>query len=414
MALYVEEAKLGRLHWPLILSTVTIASAGVWNLASASRANFPELWWTQLTWLAFGSLIVMVSLLVDYRVLRQLAWPVYLVTLLMLVAVPLFGREIMGAKRWLKFGPLTLQPSEFAKIAVILVLARYFDDNVAESRMVRREGYVTPVFAVFRRIGARIMARYRRALAAPPRRMNATMATRETGYRLIDLWRPGLILFIPVVIVIKQPDLGTGMVTTAIGGSIVLFAGLTNGTLGFLATTGVGGTVLAWFFALKPYQKARVTTFLDPMGDAQGKGYHAIQSIIAVGSGKLSGKGWGNGTQNQLSFLPEQHTDFAFPVWAEEHGFIGCAVVVMIYLFLVLCALDIAAHARDRFGAFLAFGAGALFFWHAFINIGMVIGLLPVVGVPLLLLSYGGSSAVLTLMAVGVLLNVSLRRTTFQ
>lgn len=136
-----------------------------------------------------------------------------------------------------------------------------------------------------------------------------------------------------------------------------------------------------------------------------------MQSLIAVGSGKTWGKGWGNGTQNTLSFLPEQHTDFAFPVFAEEHGFVGAMAVVGLFLFLVLCALDVASNARDRFGAFLAFGIAALFFWHAFINIGMVIGLLPVVGVPLLLFSYGGSSAVLTLLGIGVLLNISLRRT---
>jgi rod shape determining protein RodA len=139
-----------------------------------------------------------------------------------------------------------------------------------------------------------------------------------------------------------------------------------------------------------------------------------MQSFIAVGSGKTWGKGWGNSTQGSLAFLPEPHSDFAFTVFAEEHGFVGCALLIAAYLFLVFCALDIASNARDRYGAFLAFGAGALFFWHAFINIGMVIGLLPVVGVPLLLVSYGGSSTLLTLMAIGVLLNVSLRRTTFQ
>src|SRR5262249_14518517 len=162
------------------------------------------------------------------------------------------------------------------------------------------------------------------------------------------------------------------------------------------------GSVLAWRFVMKQYQKDRIEMFLDPSKDALHKGYHAIQSIIAVGSGQMNGKGWGNGTQNQLAFLPEQHTDFAFPVWAEEHGFVGSVIVVGLFLMLVLLALDVAANARDRFGAFLAFGAAALFFWHAFINIAMVTGVLPVVGVPLLLVSYGGSSAVLTLLCVGV------------
>jgi rod shape determining protein RodA len=225
---------------------------------------------------------------------------------------------------------------------------------------------------------------------------------------------PFLLLFVPVVMVVKQPDLGTGLVTMAIGGSLILFAGLTNMTLFAILGGGVAGSIVVWKFLLKTYQRQRIYTFLDPEGDALGKGYHAIQSLIAVGSGKMWGKGWGNGTQNQLQFLPEQHTDFAYPVWAEEHGFVGSAILVVLFLFLVLSALDVASRARDRFGAYLAFGAAALFFWHAFINIGMVIGVLPVVGVPLLLVSYGGSSAVLTMLSIGVLLNVAVRRTQFQ
>jgi rod shape determining protein RodA len=413
MALYVEEARIGRLHWPLILCVLVIAGLGVWNLGSASRAESIDLWTAQLKALALGTALVGGFMFVDYRVLRSLAWPVYLVTLGMLILVPIKGRVIMGAQRWLEFGPLHIQPSEFAKFAVILMLARYFDDKPTETRTVRKWGLLRTFFDAFQRLWDTGLARYRRALALPPKRMTAGQTTRESGYRILELWAAFVILFVPVVLVIKQPDLGTGLVTTAIGGTMILFAGLTTSTLVSLSTLGGAGAVAAWFFALKPYQKARLTTFLDPMGDAQGKGYHAIQSLIAVGSGPLWGKGWGNGTQNQLAFLPEQHTDFAFPVWAEEHGFVGASIVVVLYLFLVLCALDIAANARDRFGAFLAFGAGALFFWHAFINIGMVTGVLPVVGVPLLLMSYGGSSAVLTLIAIGVLLNVTLRRTSF-
>lgn len=413
MALYVEDAKIGRLHWPLILCVVTLAVLGVWNLASASRAEAVDLWAAQLKALALGTVIVGGSLLVDYRVLRQLAWPAYLVTLGMLILVPIKGRVIMGAQRWLEVGPFHLQPSEFAKFAVILMLARHFGDNPSEDRTVPKAGLAANLIGWWGQQWGAVVASWKRQLSAPPRKMTARGTRRVSGYRLFDLLVPFVYLFVPVVLVIKQPDLGTGLVTTAIGGSIILFAGLTPTTLATLVTASLGGSVLAWFVALKPYQKARVTTFLDPAGDAQGKGYHAIQSLIAVGSGQTWGKGWGNGTQNQLAFLPEQHTDFAFPVWAEEHGFVGACIVVVLYLFLVLCALDIAANARDRFGAFLAFGAGALFFWHAFINIGMVTGVLPVVGVPLLLMSYGGSSAVLTLVSIGVLLNVTLRRTAF-
>lgn len=410
MAMLAEEGKLGRLHWPLVICASLIAGLGVWNLASASRPDASSLWMVQLAWMGLGTVILAGTLLLDYRLLRALAWPVYIGTVVLLILVPIKGRVIMGAQRWLELGPIRVQPSEFAKLAVMLVLARFFDDNPPEERVVRTLSLPVRLLGWFRGRWAVLAARWRGALAVTPARLPAPVPRRLTGYRLVDLWFPFILLFLPVGLIVKQPDLGTGLVTTAVGGTMILFAGLTGGTLAFLSVSGVATAVLAWNHALKPYQKARVMNFLDPMGDALGSGYHALQSLIAVGSGQMWGKGWSNGTQNQLLFLPEQHTDFVFPVIAEEHGFVGATVVVALYLLLVLFALEIAAKARDRFGAFLACGAAALFFWHAFINIGMVIGMLPVVGVPLLLMSYGGSSAVLTLTAIGVLLNVSLRR----
>ncbi len=231
-----------------------------------------------------------------------------------------------------------------------------------------------------------------------------------TGYGLASLLLPAAYLLVPALLVVKQPDLGTGLVTCAVGGSIILFAGLTRGTLGTLAVGGGAFSLFAWGRLLHDYQKARVLNFLNPEANVKGTGYHAHQSLIAVGSGQVWGKGWGEGTQNQLAFLPEQHTDFAFPVWAEEHGFVGAALLVGLYMLLVLFALEVAGTARDRFGAYLSYGAAALFFWHAVINVGMVTGVLPVVGVPLLLMSYGGSSAVLTLLCIGALVNVRMRR----
>jgi rod shape determining protein RodA len=236
---------------------------------------------------------------------------------------------------------------------------------------------------------------------------------RQGHYRLRDLWAPALIVLVPVVLVMKQPDLGTALVTVFIAFTMVLFAKVRLRDLFLLAGGSLGLAVLAWNKFLKPYQKDRIFTFLDPQAFAKTKGYHSIQSVIAVGSGQWSGKGWGEGTQNQLRFLPEQHTDFIFSVWAEEHGFILCFALIALYTFLVLAALDVAANARDKFGAFLCIGVASLFFWHAFINIGMVIGVLPVVGVPLPLFSYGGTSAVVDLLGIGILLNVSLRRFMF-
>ncbi len=448
MPLYVEDKKINRLHWPLILSVAAVAGLGVWNLASAGRGEPGALWLAQLKALLLGATLAAGSLFIDYRLFRKAAWPLYLGALLMLVLVHFHGESSHGAQRWLALGPIHLQPSEFAKLAVILLLARHFADNPPQERTVRKGGVFASVSGSLERRWAAFVAKRRKRLAAAPRKMTAGRTRRQKGYRLPDLVVPLVYLLVPVVLVVKQPDLGTGLVTVAIGGSLVLFAGLTSGTLATLLTGGAGATLAVWrmarivlktpaaaaassfsralanakaaprltpgqklaFRLIKPYQAQRVVSFLHPQRYAQGAAYHVTQSLIAVGSGGLWGKGWGNGTQVQLSFLPEQVTDFAFPVWAEEHGFVGAAIVVVLYLVLVLIALDIASQARDRFGAFLAFGAAALFFWHAFINIAMVTGVLPVVGVPLLLMSYGGSSAVLTLLAIGALLNVSLRR----
>ena len=239
------------------------------------------------------------------------------------------------------------------------------------------------------------------------------VAARKGQYGLVDLWQPFLLVLVPVALVMKQPDLGTGVVTFAIAMTMIVFAKVRWQSLTALFAGGIASSVFAWQRLLKPYQKSRIVTFLDPQAYAKGAGYHAIQSVIAVGSGQWSGKGWSEGTQNQLSFLPEQHTDFIFSVWAEEHGFLGGVLLVSLYGFLVLTALDVAANARDKFGSFLAIGIAALFFWHAFINIGMVTGMLPVVGVPLPLFSYGGSSVLADLLGVGILLNVSLRRFMF-
>jgi rod shape determining protein RodA len=214
---------------------------------------------------------------------------------------------------------------------------------------------------------------------------------------------------LPAGLILLQPDLGTGLFVVAVGGTIILFAKVRLRTLALLLGIAVGGALLAYPH-LKPYQKKRVESFLNPSGDALGAGYHATQSMIAIGSGQGLGKGWGQGTQTYLSFLPEQHTDFIFSVWAEERGFLGCLLLLALYFVLLAAAIDIAGAARDRFGTFLAVGVTAMLFWHVFVNIGMVIGILPVVGVTLPLMSYGGSSIVTVYAAMGLLANVGMRR----
>jgi rod shape determining protein RodA len=363
------EKRLDHLHWPLVLCTILICSLGVWNLASATKNSVILLALVQAKWMGVGLGAIVLLLFVDYRWLQTLAWPGYVTALGLLAGVAFAGKKVLGARRWLQIGSAQLQPSEFVKLAVIVILARWFTRDET--------------------------------------------GVRKGQYGLFDLWQPFLLIVLPVALIMKQPDLGTALVTFFIAMTMVMFAKVKWRDLAFMLFSGAAVSVLAWNKFLKDYQKQRVLTFLNPEAFAKGAGYHAIQSVIAVGSGQWSGKGWGEGTQNQLAFLPEQHTDFIFSVWSEEHGFMGGVVLIALYAFLVLAALDVAANARDKFGSFLSLGIAALFFWHAFINMGMVTGVLPVVGVPLPLFSYGGSSVLADMLGIGILLNVSLRRFMF-
>jgi rod shape determining protein RodA len=282
----------------------------------------------------------------------------------LLLFVLVKGRYVMGARRWIGFGPVNFQPSELAKLAVAAALATWFHGDAEK---------------------------------------------RKDGYGLLGLAIPLAITFVPAVLTLKQPDLGTALVICSVGFTQILFAKVRWKVIAILAVVAIGGATFAYPH-LKPYQKKRVETFLNPEGDVRGAGYHATQSMIAVGSGQALGKGWGQGTQTYLSFLPEQHTDFIFSVWAEEHGFLGCALLLALYFALVASAIDIAGNARDRFGNFLAVGITGMLFWQVTVNIGMVIGLLPVVGVTLPLMSYGGSSVLTIFFGIGLLANVGMRR----
>jgi rod shape determining protein RodA len=350
--------------WHLFFVVAAICSVGIWNLASASRSAHAPVWISQATWMAIGLALVFAVTLVDTRQFHRLAWVFYGVVLVLLVLVHTHGRWVMGARRWLTIGPVNFQPSELAKIAVALALARWF---------------------------------------------HADAEKHKDGYGLLGLVAPIVITLVPAVLVLKQPDLGTALVIVAVGATQILFAKVKWKTLAVLGAVAVVGAVLVYPH-LKPYQKKRVETFLNPQADVLGAGYHATQSIIAVGSGQGTGKGWGQGTQTYLSFLPEQHTDFIFSVWAEEHGFAGCLLLLALYFLLVASAIDIAGNARDRFAHFVAVGILGLLFSQIAINIGMVIGLLPVVGVTLPLMSYGGSSVVVIMSGIGLLANVGMRR----
>jgi rod shape determining protein RodA len=355
---------LARFPWHLALVTLAISGIGIWNLASASRSAHAPVWISQAWWMGAGIAVALGVTLVDHRAFQRMSWVFYAVVLGLLVLVHLKGRYVMGARRWLTFGPVNLQPSELAKIAVALVLASTFATDAEK---------------------------------------------RRDGYGLLEMVLPLGITLIPAALILKQPDLGTALIVLAVGFTQLLFARVRWKALAILLVVGVVGGAFAYRH-LKDYQRNRIVSFLNPEAHAKGAGYHAAQSMIAVGSGQGAGKGWGQGTQTYLSFLPEQHTDFIFSVWAEEHGFSGCMLLLALYFALLASAVDVAGAARDRFGHFLAVGVAAMIFWHVFINVGMVIGLLPVVGVTLPLMSYGGSSVLSVYLGIGLLANVGMRR----
>jgi rod shape determining protein RodA len=232
------------------------------------------------------------------------------------------------------------------------------------------------------------------------------------GYYLRDLWVPFAIVAPLIVLTLIQPDLGTAIILGIVFISMVLMGGLRLRSFAYLVAAGIACLPIGWQF-LKTYQRNRILTFLDPDRDPLGAGYHVIQSQIAVGSGKVFGKGWLHGTQNRLNFLPEQHTDFIFAVFSEEWGFVGCAVLLLLFVMMIAYCLRVVQRAKDRFGALLVFGMLSIIFWHVTINVSMVTGLMPVVGVPLPMVSYGGSALATIMFAVGVIINVSMRRYVF-
>jgi rod shape determining protein RodA len=361
------------IDWVLLLLVALIISMGVATVYSAtydqSRSEASALVYRQCIWAGAGFVALTIALIVDYRKLERYAYGIYLAVLTLLVLVPAIGYLSSGSRRWIHLGFFTLQPSEMAKLALIIVLARFFHRDSARD-----------------------------------------------SYRLRDLIWPTVLVAVPAALVLAQPDLGTTAVLGFIFMSMVLIAGVRLRSLLYFAVAAAIGIAAAgnvlWGH-LKPYQQKRIVTFLNPEADPLGAGYHIIQSKIAVGSGEAWGKGFLHGTQNQLHFLPEQHTDFIFSVFAEEWGFAGCATLALLYFAVVWRGLQVVGRAKDRFGALLAFGVATTIFWQVFVNVAMTTGLLPVVGITLPFFSYGGSSMITLLAGIGLLTNVSMRRFTF-
>jgi rod shape determining protein RodA len=361
------------LDWPLLLLVAAIVSMGVTTVYSATytqaQNQMSPLVWRQMLWAGAGTVLMLALLFVDYRKLERHAYVIYLAILVLLVLVPVVGYLGGGSRRWIRVGFFAVQPSELAKLALVIVLARFFHRDAARE-----------------------------------------------SYGVKDLIVPALLCAVPTVLTLAQPDLGSAAVMCFVFASMVLVAGLRVRSVlivGLVVAIGVFGAGQELWSHLKPYQQKRIVTFLNPEADPLGAGYHLIQSKIAVGSGMFWGKGFLGGTQNRLQFLPEQHTDFIFSVFAEEWGFVGCATLAALYAALLLRLFQTVARAKDRFGALVAFGVLAMIFWQAFVNIAMTTGLVPVVGITLPFFSYGGSSMITLLLGIGLVLNVSMRRFTF-
>jgi rod shape determining protein RodA len=349
-----------RFDWMLTLSAATVAGLGLLNLWSAVHERQSNLFTQQISWLGLGAAVFLGVAMFDYRNIARLGYVMHAAGVAILTGVLLFGKVVGGGRRWFDLGPFHFQPSELVQLLTIIALGKYLNDSPAlEGRTWRH------------------------------------------------LVMPAVIAAFPVLLIAKQPDFGTAFLLLMIFFTIMMTARM---SLKMLATI-VGLAVLAAFpiyqHLMHEYQRKRVEAFFNPNSDGA---YQARQALNAIGSGRFFGKGFLHGTQIRLRNFPALWTDFPFAVWAEEWGFAGCAVLLLAYLVVILWILKIAGEARDRFGATVCVGVAAMIFWHVVINIGMVSGTLPVVGVTLPLISYGGSSVLTTAAALGLVMNVSIRR----
>jgi rod shape determining protein RodA len=354
------------IDWALLLAVLALCGLGATTIYSATfdpTHGASHRYVIQLYAIALGLGAMLVMLTFDYRTFTDKSHLIYLAILAVLIYVLFFGHEGKGARRWILLGAFNLQPSEFAKIAVALVLAKYFGENRGQPQWT-------------------------------------------------DLAIGGALTLVPLGLIAREPDLGTAVTLVPIFLAIAYLAGMRMRIFAFIFLAILLAAPVAWKFALKDYQKSRISTFLDPSQDAKGAGYQQIQARITVGSGGLTGKGFKNGTQGQLRFLPEVDNDFIFSVLAEEHGLAGVLVALGLYLFVILRALEAASLAKDRLGSYLVLGVLASFTFQVVYNVTMSAGLAPVKGLTLPLMSYGGSSMIATLAGFGLVLNVRMRRFT--
>jgi len=354
------------IDWALVIAMIALCALGVMTIYSATydpTRGASHRWVIQLYAMGLGIGALLFLLVLDYRTLADKSHLIFVGILVVLAYVMIFGHQGKGARRWIPIGGFNLQPSEFAKISVALVLAKFFGENRGEPNWT-------------------------------------------------DLGIGAGLTLVPFALIAKEPDLGTAITLLPIFLAIAYLAGMQMRIFGIVLAVCLLAAPVAWKFALKDYQKSRISTFLDPSQDAKGAGYQQIQARITVGSGGLSGKGYRQGTQGQLRFLPEVDNDFIFSVLAEEQGFAGVLVALGLYLFVILRSLEAARLAKDRLGSYLVLGVLASFTFQVIYNITMSAGLAPVKGLTLPLMSYGGSSMIATLAGFGLILNVRMRRFT--
>ena len=357
---------MSRLHWVLLLSSSLLCAVSVWNLDATTGLGAIGVSRAQSVWLGVGLLIALMISSIEYHTLKRLAPSLYIGTLVSLALVLVIGKTVNGSRRWLDFGAFTVQPSEPAKVALILALAAW--------------------------------------LAQHPR---------PRGYTITDLIPIALIMGIPMALIFKEPDLGHTLMIGFIGASMMSYERMRRKTVVGGLILGVISAPFVWLFVLKEYQKERILTLIDGNVDQLGAGWQSRQAEIAVGSGGLFGRGHGLGSQVAGGFLPENHTDFVFAKLCEEQGLLGGALVLLLYCILIMSILYTAYTARDRFGSLICLGVAAFLFWHVMMNVGMVLNILPVTGVTLPFMSYGGSSVVTSCIALGLVFNVHARRHVF-
>ena len=353
----------------LLLLILLLQVIGLITLYSATHGAYSSnssLFAQQLIWILIGWIIFFTLYTLDYTFIVKLIWPFYILHILLLILIIFFGKEIYNAKRWLDFGLFHYQPSEVLKFILVVLISKYL-----------------------------ALQKFREPL------------------RLGGILQFTLFLSPPLLLTMIQPDLGTMGITLLMLVTLILFQGIQKKILISSLIIFAISLPFIWNFSLKPYQKSRITSFMQPEKDPRGTGYNVIQSKIAIGSGEIFGKGFTKGTQSRLQFLPERHTDFIFSVLSEEYGFAGSLITLALFLLIILFAIRSATTSRNRLSCFLCLGVSSFLFWHIFLNLAMTMGLFPVVGIPLPLLSYGGSHLLTNMAFLGVLASINKKKDLF-